>query len=434
MFRKPEKFLYWYFPMVLIYIALVGTVFEKGSIFTKVVGGFLALSITLLNISYSKYSFRFRWVYIYLAFTFVLILFSSKFDYSLRSYLSTYISIMAFPLSFNVINDLPKFRKLMGFIFSITIIYLVNIMVSTFLHLGGTSYSGEIFEVGNIFTEGLNSMAYVIIASPLIIYMYPRRKELLILVIIIVFIVMLVQLKRISIIATGVGIFTSILLYNKKKEVLKYVWIFLFGFILIFPFFIGLFEKQLAARERNLKIENLDEEGRYLETFAVWDETANSGSLTTFLFGKELFNSPGNYANGAFGMRQLHNDYIALLHGSGFAGLAFYLSWHVGILILFVKYKRRIWGDKKKDQLFVLMRITFLSFFVVHFVIALSGGVNSLIFNTLKYTIMGAILRMFYNEYILTEAERLSWLDWTLRRNSPLKKREKSNDQKLIRG
>lgn len=430
MFKKPEKFLYWYFPMVLIYISMVGTVFEKGSAITKIIGGFLAVSVTILNFTNRKYSFRFKWIYIYLGLIFVLILFSSKFEYSLRAYLSTYISIMVLPLSFNVIDSVEKFRKLMGFIFSLTIIYLLNILVSTYLHLGGTSYSGEIFDVGNIFTEGLNSMAYIIISAPLIIHFYPKRRILIFLILILVFVIVLVQLKRISLVAMGVGVLVNMFLYDNKKIVFRYVFITIFGFMLVFPFFIGLFEKQLIARERNLKIENLDEEGRYQETFFVVNETANSGNPLIFLFGKELFNSPGNYANGAFGMRQLHNDYMVLLHGSGFVGLIFYISWHIGLLSFFIKYKRKIWNERKKDQLFVLMRIIFISFFIVHFVISLSGGVNSLVFNTLKYAVLGSILRMFYNEYIEKEAKKLSQLDWSIRENSPLKNR--GVDQNLI--
>ena len=91
--------------------------------------------------------------------------------YSFSNYLSTLIWTLILPISFASINSLDKLKKLVNSISFLALLYILNILICTALGIKGKSYSGEIFQTGNVFTEGLNSMTYILLLTPLTIYL-----------------------------------------------------------------------------------------------------------------------------------------------------------------------------------------------------------------------------------------------------------------------
>ena len=61
------------------------------------------------------------------------------------------------------------------------------------------------------------------------------------------------------------------------------------------------------ARERRITTQNIEEEGRYQETFYVIDEILYSNKLERLYLEKKFY-SPGNYANGKYGRRMIQYD------------------------------------------------------------------------------------------------------------------------------
>ena len=286
----------------------IGIILPRGSAATQSIG-ILFVIVTIYYFFRDYKSIKlFTTLYLLIIYLYCLIAFSSNFLYSLSNLASTTIWILILPISFLVIDSLPKFKKLINSIALIGALYILNIIISTLFNIKGKSYSGEIFDVGNVFTEGLNSMAYLLTAAPLILYLNPKHKRLIIVLSVIIFILVLVQLKRISIIAILAGLLVNLFFSRNRINILFGLIISSLFLFIAYPLFESTLQKQVKVRERRLSTQNFEEEGRYQETFVVLDEIVYSGNPALLFFGKEVFNSPGNYANGRYGRRMLHND------------------------------------------------------------------------------------------------------------------------------
>jgi hypothetical protein len=336
---------------------------------------------------------------LFLIYLFCLIPFSSNIIYSLSNLASTTIWILILPVSFLVIDTGLKFKKLINSIAFIGVLYILNIIISTLFNIKGKSYSGEIFDVGNVFTEGLNSMAYLLTASPLILHLNPKHKRLILILSVVIFILVVVQMKRISIIAIVAGLVINLFMSRSRINIFYGLIISSLFMFVAYPLFENTLQKQIKARERRLSTENIEEEGRYQETFVVIDEIIFSGETRLIFFGKEVFNSPGNYANGKYGRRMIHNDYNVILHGAGLIGLMFFIFWPVPLFIFYKKIKisAKIYFEDKK--LFDYMNVTFISFLIIGYILSISGGVNAILFNSIRMAVLGAILRVFFEYF-----------------------------------
>ena len=397
---SPTLFLYRFFPFLFLYIMSIGVILPRGSVATQVIGISILLVTGYIFSRVYKSVGLFSLLYIFILYLCVLILFSSEMIYSMSNLASTIIWMLILPISFFVISDLEKFKKLINAITLIGVLYILNIVISSAFNIQGKSYSGEIFDVGNVFTEGLNSMAYLLVASPLIVYLNPKYKRVIILIAIIIFILVLVQLKRISIIAILAGFIIN--LYFSGNRINIFFGLVLSALILFiaYPIFDSTLQKQMKARERRLTTQNIEEEGRYQETFIVLDEILYSGQPSTVFFGKEVFNSPGNYANGKYGRRMIHNDYNVVLHGSGIVGLSLFLLWPIPLFIFYRKIKNSAKAYFSDKKLFDYMQVTFICFLILGYILSISGGINAILFNAIRVVVLGAILRIFYEHYI----------------------------------
>jgi hypothetical protein len=206
-------------------------------------------------------------------------------------------------------------------------------------------------------------------------------------------------MKRISIIAIVVGLVINLLMSRSRINIFYGLIISSLFMFVAYPLFENTLQKQIKARERRLSTENIEEEGRYQETFVVLDEIIFSGETRLIFFGKEVFNSPGNYANGKYGRRMIHNDYNVILHGAGLIGLMLFIFWPVPLFIFYnkIKISAKIYLEDKK--LFDYMNVTFISFLIIGYILSISGGVNAILFNSIRMAVLGAILRVFYESF-----------------------------------
>jgi O-antigen ligase len=151
------------------------------------------------------------------------------------------------------------------------------------------------------------------------------------------------------------------------------------------------------VREDRMQIDSYETEGRYMENTLVINDIIFSGNINWLLFGHEVLNSPGNYGNGVWGDRQLHNDYAQVLNGSGIIGLSLYIFMNISILTYYLKLKKRIvflglYSNKEK-----VLNIVFWSFFIAYFALGLSGSISSIIYNVIRFIFLGAIIGVFKN-------------------------------------
>jgi hypothetical protein len=374
----------------------IGIILPRGSAATQSIGILFVIATIYYFFRDYKSIKLFTTLYLLIIYLYFLIAFSSNFLYSLSNLASTTIWVLILPISFLVIDSLPKFKKLINSIALIGALYIINIIISTLFNIKGKSYSGEIFDVGNVFTEGLNSMAYLLTAAPLILYLNPKHKRLIIVLSVIIFILVLVQLKRISIIAILAGLLVNLFFSRNRINILFGLIISSLFLFIAYPLFESTLQKQVKVRERRLSTQNFEEEGRYQETFVVLDEIVYSGNPALLFFGKEVFNSPGNYANGRYGRRMIHNDYNVILHGSGVVGLILFVIWPIPLFIFYRKIKDYAKFNFEDKKLFDYMSVTFVSFLIMGYIISISGGVNAILFNSIRMAVLGAVLRIFF--------------------------------------
>jgi hypothetical protein len=391
-----------FFPIVIFfYIASVGILIPKGSILTQIFGISFFLITLYFNLAYVKLSY-FKAIYFYLAYLIItIVLLSDNYSSSFKSLMKFSTSLVLFPVAFSVLNSPIKLKKLYWILFILSVIYLFNLLVANTLNLGGSKYSDEGIDVGNVFTDGLNSMAYTIVATPVMIYFFPKRKYIILTAMIFVFLMVLIQLKRISILATFVGLFIFLLLYKQKSKAI--VGLALGGLIFsaLFPFYADVFEAQLEKREQKLNVSNLEGEGRIMEfTWILSDLTESNSKL---LFGHNLFNSPGNYKNPLSSERQIHNDYNALLHGSGLVGLVFFLFVQFNILYMYINIKNKLARSSKflhiQTKTRSMLNYIFPAFFVMGLLLMFSGGIYAYLFNIIRYLVLGSTLGYLYKLY-----------------------------------
>lgn len=374
----------------------IGIILPRGSAATQTIGILFVLVTFYIFIKEYKSIKLFTALYLLIIYLYCLIAFSSNFFYSLSNLASTSIWILILPISFLVIDSLAKFKKLINSIALIGALYILNIIISTLLNIKGKSYSGEIFDVGNVFTEGLNSMAYLLTAAPLVLYLNPKHKRLIVILSVVIFILVFVQLKRISIIAILVGLLLNLFFSRNRINIFFGLILSSLFLFIAYPLFENTLQKQVKARERRLSTQNFEEEGRYQETFVVLNEIVFSGNPALLFFGKEVFNSPGNYANGRYGRRMIHNDYNVILHGSGVVGLILFVIWPLPLFIFYRKIKIYAKFNFEDKKLFDYMSVTFVSFLIMGYIISVSGGVNAILFNAIRMAVLGAVLRIFF--------------------------------------
>lgn len=394
---------YKYFPyflyIIFLYIASVGILIPKGSILTQIFGILFFIIPVSYNFLYVKKRY-FNFIYLYLLFLIILILFlSDKYESSFKLFMKFSVSFLLFPIGFSLYNSESTIKKLFNILIIISILYIINILIANVLNLGGAKYSEDGLDTGNIFTEGLNTIAYIIVATPVILHFYPKRRIIILSISIVLFVLLVIQLKRISILSTLVGLFIFLIYYKKRSQALVGIIGALIVLVLLFPLYGNILSKQLESRESKLQVENLETEGRVTEFSYIMTDLNESNSK--LFLGHNLFNSPGNYKNPFTKDRQIHNDYNALLHGSGIIGLAYFLTIQFFIFFTFIKIFKKVKRKLKRyhlnNHLVEHFRYLFPAFFIMGLIIMMSGGLYGYLFNAIRYLTLGSIIGYLFH-------------------------------------
>ncbi len=395
---KTTSFLFYYFIIIyFIYVALSGILFPKQSYPSYAVNGFFLLFTIYVTFKYVEIKKFMIPMYLFFIYLLILIFFSSNFFYSAQTYIKTLIPALFLPISFTFIKDIDRLKKFNKILLLFICLYLINFILTNFLNIGRSPYSrldsDFSLHVGNIFTEGLNSIAYILVILPLILYLDKKHKIFIIYLGVLALIALLLNLKRISITAVFIGYFLLIFFSKRKSYFLKSMLPIVLILLILYPFYKEPLQYQLLNRSDRFTEDFYENEGRYIETRIVWNEVLSFNSITKSFFGKELFNSPGNYGGGIMGERQLHVDYNQLLNGAGIIGLIWYFYYHYIILKYYIKLKMRI---KETYNYIDILNGTFISVFLMSFIISFSGSFGSVIFNTIRHIYLGAIIGIFY--------------------------------------
>lgn len=149
----------------------------------------------------------------------------------------------------------------------------------------------------------------------------------------------------------------------------------------------SLIEKMDARMNIIEKRKGIQNEGRFMEFGYVIYEARKENKV---FFGKQGFNSTGNYANGLFKDRPLHVDLMILYHGFGIIGLLLFLGFLLFLLIDVLKFGKY----RNRNALYNEVFFIALFFIVGRYATLFSGGLLVMSFNSLIMIYIGMIARM----------------------------------------
>jgi len=420
-FRKGRNYIYY----LLIYNILIDVL----SLFTPP-GGFIAIirGVVLFTfffyvfINYNKANTPIKIIIGYSIYALILVLFSSRFLYSFRTYTKTIISILYFCVGYIVIVDINQLKKLTKSIVWVMLIMIVNTLVVNLLGYKNYVYNeDQLMASGSLAGQTWNIASYCLLLLPLINH-FERdqlKRYIIYTVSFVLFVMMLFNLSRIPLVSFLFGYFVFFVFLRYKRKIYSIlIPAFFFG-IIINVFIWDTYIQQVKIRSESYELGSYKSEGRYQETFYVFDEIFSFESITKSLFGKEFLNSPGNYAGGKFGNRQLHSDYNNLLHGSGIIGLLFYFTIFISIYRRYFLIKKYL---PKNDLTVDLLKSIFHMLILVPFVISISGQMYDITFRLMDFLFLGAILRVLTNlsQRILYENKYSATMQWQKLQNGAI--------------
>jgi len=333
-------------------------------------------------------------ILVFYLYTLCLTLFSSNILLSISFYMKVLITITMFPVGAYYFDSINKLQKLNIATIWIMALVTINFIFTNIYGIGINPYGDSVdFYVGNLKLSAINTPVY----SLLIIYsiiQFNKRQHIRYAIIMAIptFIFLLLSMKRISLVALGAG-FLIILYYSKAK--LKYITMLVTLVVIVLmisPFYSKILDQQLKVRGDKLNVRIIEEESRYSETFLVWEKIILDKKPLQTLFGIEIYNSIGYYADARSG-RPLHVDYNVILFGSGIIGLFLYIMIYVNIYNRFPTQKMMTGGNHNSMitlPQYSSLKTIFMSIILVSMIISLSGGMMGISHRTIAFLYLGA--------------------------------------------
>lgn len=338
-------------------------------------------------------------VFLLILYFFFLTFFSSNFSRSINLFFKVSASMLLLPISIYYIktkDDLLRFMTFFKFAFLYFICFAV---MSSIWGFGWNQYARNTEDQAISIGFGdsqLYTFSLALVAIPFYKKFTAQNISRASYVIMFVsFLLLIFSMRRTAVLIVVLGYFLYFLFSGTISKFLKLIIVGTLLLVLLFPFYKDALMKRIALRKDVIENDkySLEEEGRWRETFLLLHDISRYDRTSTILFGKEIFNSPGNYANGAFGKRMLHVDYNRILHGSGIIGLGIYILLYVIILRTFYFYYRRNNTPHKK-----YIKSLFLTYYILSLFISFSGQMDDVTFRSILFIIMGASIGIMKNK------------------------------------
>ncbi len=378
----------YYLPLNLLFDVFTSTLWESNASSASIRGAILTLIILIAWIKEPNNKIYTLFIF-YTIYILLMLPFASDLMESLRLSSKVLLTIWTFPV-FYVYSHLYTNKVIIRNILLLSIILIVNYVVSTIYGIGSSAYtdSGE-FLVGSLsdswLTYAFILFLYIIIFKTKNVNISVKFFYLILFTLLVV--QLLLGLKRTAIIVFFLGIIIYLFLEKLSfKSIITYV----LGFISVL-FLLNQYSDVLDTRiyARGDRIEGkykdiIESEYRYLESIYVWEKTFSFENISESLFGLEAFNSRGNYGTGnLFGDRFLHVDYNIIVNTTGLVGLFFYFYI---FYYIFNRYKeRKIFLDYKYRELFLVI-------FITQFFASIGGQMLSVTYGSIKFIFMAIAL------------------------------------------
>jgi hypothetical protein len=331
------------------------------------------------------------------------LLFVTDFAKSAVITLKICIPIASFAVGFHLFNTLREMKKLSISIVWVYLILGANFILSQRFQLGQSVYSDKSnFRVGNL-DDAWNVFTYAVLLAPLAVSFLKGNRFLRLAAIagaignaMLVF----VSIKRIAVIGLITGNLTRMFFVPKNLSWIRSAIVIAFAAFCSFLLVQDIVMERLELRSNRFESGAIEREGRYLESYYVWDEVTSFDDPAKSLLGLEGFNSVGNYADGLFGERNLHVDFNLIVNTIGLVGLFLYF-------LLFYQLFRSMMRVRNNLRMFPKERILLLSTFwmllVNQFITSTAGQMYHVSYRLIVFVFLGAILGNFANQQQSTE-------------------------------
>lgn len=336
-----------------------------------------------------------RIIITFLIYTFLISLYSSNYSITIPSYISIFVSMSFYIISYNTITNYDEFIKFKTLLFWIPLIYIISVIIFNFYILATSVYGGsgalamdEELHHNTIYT------AVLIIVLSFFLIKYFNTKYLILILNITLLIIIILSGRRTAIVLIVLSYLIYIIL-GQKKDVLKYILVLLIVATVTFPIYNKPLLNIIEARGQKMTLgAGIENASRILEIRALTSNMFNSEDINYVLFGTEYLNSSGTYHLSMFRVpitRILHTDYAVILHGSGIIGITIYFLFL--ILVVLKTYKSyKIFG---RSNGIVIMLTCFT---IILISVTFSGSILNITFRTTLFILFGALSRISEHE------------------------------------
>lgn len=403
---KLERNIIYSLPIVSIFFEIVKSFIGSGTQIMSVRNYLLFVIILFFVIKYFRQATRLNIFLIILTVYFLVVLIAQ--GATLHEYnelIQFFDSKMLILVGFAITSSYDHIKELNKKLLITNILFTFSIIVFASLGIGKDQYGAE-----SGFRTGAFTFSAIYIGSFLLLT-YPVQfrdlksklyKMSLILLGVITFIVLVLSVRRSAIVIVLIGSMVFVYIYRAHiSRILINALAVIFLIILAYPLYEAPLNKQLATRSDVFNDKgvgkNLQEETRLEESRAVYNERIRNPDPIIFFFGQHLFDSSGNYDGGIHGIRPLHLDTNIVLHGAGLVGLILFLLVYVWLFHKFLVLKTQLDIPNNKNLTGV-----FISMFLSHLFLMISGGMVTVTFNMISSLYMGGILGLYRSAHLGT--------------------------------
>lgn len=404
-----EKSFFYIWILYFIYESLMDVWIDRGSSITIIFNFIIFSYVLYFSFVKNKFQYKFLFIFLYaLFFLILIILTSSNLPFSFKNYIKYLEALLCLPLAFNMFDNNTIINKLWWLFKWFVFLFLLNYVLANTLHWGNR-YGGEVgAETGNQLENGLYLIACANSITPLF-FRRERYKYLIIGSLIISFVISVAILKRAAIAAMILSLMLYYMcnLYFKMRygslninhvssisKIIRFTLLTIFA-IVVTVSFRGVLESQIQTRSNRFVEGALEKEGRVRELRSIFKDIVYSDDISTFLFGRETFNTVGTYGKELhFGQRNIHDDFGIILNGSGVVGFCLYFLINITIVFRLLKYSKNI--NFSTNETARKMFATYVSFAVIFAIASTSDTIMLVLFPAMYYTVSGMILRYFY--------------------------------------
>jgi len=363
-------------------------------------GVLLVLVLFTFIIVYGKKIWRlneaFVLIFFYLS---VLLFFSSDIEISIQKYIKYLSGIIMFPVFYLITSNLKDLIKVKRSFLIVLFLFVINFVFADLFNLGKGIYSDgqDNFNSGNLEGSSLYIGSLLLITAPLFYsFLKSYRSRIFYIILnISVVIILILSMRRTAIFIVLIAYFFITFFYRTKSSLYKYGIVILTLTAITVSFNFDKIQKRIELRSDRFEEGSLEKEGRYQETILIFSNIFSFEDNSYSFFGRELFNSAGNYGY-PDPKRLIHADYNIIISGSGLIGLYLYFLFNYKILLSFI----RIRSIKGKSSLYYLFWVTSIVLLITSIAASFSSGLFAITYRSTLYGLLGTFFAVLNKKII----------------------------------